>query len=194
MGKLAFLGNILNRQSAPNPVKEAMIINSAAQAASRTDDDVAWKEQQGTNYELIHDDPMEAVLNEMMHDRAIVYNEEKKEYQVIANALPNLNMIGLRMVASHVNRCSFNEKSDVAILKPKLRAMTKLVKMQMRPDTFNLGMSTFLAGFEYANIIALNDSVEGKKSKLLKTIPKITSVEVSAGELPKSKGSGGFYR
>lgn len=185
--KVPFIGNIFNRQQAPSPIRDAMVI-SGLQSATRTDDDVAWKEQQGTNYELIHDDPLEEVLNELMYEKAVVWNKEKGEWQVIKKAQLDLNMVGLRMVASHVNRCSFNSQKDIEVLKPKMRAMTKLVKMQMRPDTFTLGMSTFLAGFEYQTNIALNDSVDGKKPKLLKTIPKITSVEVSTGEIQKPKG------
>jgi hypothetical protein len=187
--KVPFIGNLFNRQQAPSPIRDAMVLSGLNQANSRTDDDVAWKEQQGTNYELIHDDPLEEVLNDLMYESAVAQDPATKQWIVIKRAQINLNMVGLRMVASHVNRCSFNDRKDIEVLKPKMRAMTKLVKMQMRPDTFTLGMSTFIAGFEYATNIALNDSVDGKKAKLLKTIPKITSVEVQTGELIKPKGA-----
>lgn len=186
--KIPFLTGLFNRPQLPSTAKEVMIAHGLNQAANRTDDDVAWKEQQGTNYELLHDDPVEEVLNEMMYERAVILNEKTGQYEVIKRANIDLNMVGLRLTTSHLNRASFNSIKDVEILKCKQRAMTKLVKMQMRPDTFTLGMSTFLSGVEFTTEIGLNDSVEGKKAKLLKTIPRVTSVEVQTGELQKPKG------
>jgi hypothetical protein len=187
--KVPVLSGLFNRQQLPSPMKDALTLNALNQAAGRTDDDVAWKEQQGTNYELLHDDPLEEVLNGMMYERAIVWNEKENAYQIIPRANVDLNMLGLRLTASHVNRASFNSATDVEIAKCELRAMTKLVKMQCRPDTFSLGMSTFLTGVEYYNTISLNDSVDGKKAKLLKTIPRVTSVEVQTGEIQRNKGA-----
>ncbi len=190
MIKIPFFSSLLGgKQNLPTGVKDAIILNGVNAAANRTDDDVAWKEQQGTNYELLHDDPLEEVLNEMMYDRAVVFDKTKNDYVVVKRAKINLNMVGLRLASSHVNRTSFNDKQDVEMLKCDLRAMTKLVKMQSPPDTFSLGMSTFLMGAEYYDTIGLNDSVDGKKAKLLKTIPRVNTVEVSTGELPKGKGA-----
>lgn len=178
---------VFNRQEASQPVKEAMLMHGLG-AATKNDDDVAWKEQQGTNYELLHDDPLEEVLNAMMYKSAVVLNPQTNQYEVVKRAELDLNMVGLRLTTSHINRASFNDERDIEILKTKNRAMSKLIKMQMRPDTFSLGMTTFLTGVEYANEIALNDSKDGKKAKLLKTIPRVTSVEVQTGEFKQPRG------
>lgn len=186
--KIPIISSLIHKEALPQPTKDAMVLAGLTTASQRNDDDVAWKEQQGTNYELLHDDSVEAVLNEMMYKSAVVFNEETGKYEVVKHADVDLNMVGLRLTASHVNRASFNDRKDAEILKTKNRAMSKLIKMQMRPDTFSLGMTTFLTGVEYYNEIALNDSIEGRKAKLLKTIPKVTSVEVQTGELKNNKG------
>jgi hypothetical protein len=186
-----FFDNIFHRgeQKMNDEMRRAVLLNAAAgEATQKSDADVMWQQQLGTNYELLHDDGVEDLLNEAMFKKAVVYNQVTQKWEVIAKAQLDFDMAALRILISPVNRASFLSPKEAEAMKYKIRAILKRIKMQMNPDHYNLGVSNFLKSIEIYTEFALNDAMDGRKAKLTKTIPKISTFQVETVNTNQKQG------
>ena len=97
-------------------------------------------------------------------------------------AVIDYDMVALRLIISHVNRASFITPFQYKILKIKLRYVLKCIRIRMNPRDYNLGINNTLKAIEIYVSFLLADAVDGRKAKLLKTVPRITRLEVEGQE------------
>jgi hypothetical protein len=168
-------------QNAPPEVQHAYMAALAQGEASRSSEaDVSREEQLGTNNELLHDKAVEAMLEEEMYQRIVYETTDSKgnpAYGVMRGDL-NYDMAAIRMILSHVNRASFLNPAEADIMKVRIRAMVKMIKLSTPPDRFNLGFANFLRSIEINCNFLINDAEGGRKGKLLKTVPRISQIEL----------------
>lgn len=181
-GKLKrFVGGFFNRgDKISRELREQILLTTShAELQQRGETERAWRQELGTNYELLHDDDIEDLLKRAMYKDVVVYNKEQKRYELIQGAEIDHDFAALRVIVSHLNRGSFITQADAEVMRWEVSAMLRRIKMQMRPDTYNLSVSNFLSSFRVFAEFLLSDAIEGRKAKLVKTIPRIAQVEVA---------------
>jgi hypothetical protein len=150
--------------------------------SQRNESEQQWREQLGTNYEMMHDDALEDLFNELMWQARLYQDPATKEWKVAKRAVIDYDMVALRLIISHVNRASFITPFQYKILKIKLRYVLKCIRIRMNPRDYNLGINNTLKAIEIYVSFLLADAVDGRKAKLLKTVPRITRLEVEGPE------------
>lgn len=168
--KFWVLDRVFHRnRNVPPEVTNAYLAAAAQGEAMRSSEaDVSREEQLGTNNELLHDKAVEGLLEEEMYQK-IVYQIVDNKGAPLMDAAGNpklgvlrgdlnYDMAAIRMILSHVNRASFLNPAEAAIMKVRIRAMIKMIKLQTSPDRFNLGFANFLRGIEIAAIFLINDA------------------------------------
>jgi hypothetical protein len=182
---------IFNRGEKLSPeMKSAMVIAHLQSEASRgveTNEQIL-REQLGTNYEMLHDPDVEALLTEEVYQKLYWVDETQKSPESplgkvhVAKGDINFDMAALRLLYSQVNRSSFISPHEALIIKIKLRNIMRRIKLQTRPDQYSLGFVNFLKAVEINMMFLLNDAIEGRKARLLKTSPRVTTLAVEQGQ------------
>ncbi len=165
----------------------AIISGTIANEGGKRDEEIAFREELATNYELLHDEKLEKFMEDLMYKPGVILNPTTGQYEVIRRADIDFDMAALRMIISHVNRASFISPEEAEVLKIKLRHIIRRIRMRMRPDTYNLGVANFLKAVEIYVLVMLSDAVGGRKAKLTKTIPKVMSIDVQSSETQRKK-------
>lgn len=172
-----------------SPEAKAQIYGQMAAAeGGRTDTESQWRQQLDINYELLHDDGLEKLMEDAMYESVVATTKDVNGVEttkVYPHARINFNMAALREVGSHVNRASFLTKEQAVLTRIKLRCIMKRIKITMRPDQYNLGLSNFLHGYSIWIDFLLSDAEDGRKAKLLKTNPRLTTLQLEEVERNK---------
>lgn len=180
----SILVNPFNRSSQPESVKQAVLLQTL-HTNDRSDDDNAFKEANIANYDNNHCETFEEIIRELFRNYAVSYDAQKGGFSVNKADL-NLNMSGVAVALSIVNRNSFvSEKYARMVLQPRLRKLIAMAELQISPAAYQNGASTLFEAFKYYGSIAIEDSIEGKKARLNKTITSIKQSSVSVGDIKK---------
>jgi hypothetical protein len=189
---MKILSSIFNRNKdrLPDSVRDAVTAATVASETRKSDDDINFKQNAATNYELLHDDGIEALLEKMMYRPAIVKDKDNPNglgIRIESKGEIDFLVAAIRLLYSHLNRASFLGGEQAIRLRIWLRYIMRRIKNQMRPDTYNAGIGIFLKAMEVELNIMISDAEEGRKPKLLKTIPRISTIQVETGGIPKKQ-------
>lgn len=155
---------------------------------SKSDSAVEFDKTLGVNRELVHDPFLENLLEKMCWRWGAIYDAEGHPTQWVPIE-PNYDGLALRTLLSHLNRVSHITEKEAVHL--KLLARRALIGIEMGTEEYNFSMGR---GNFYDSVLIqvhqiIDDSILGRKAKLLKVQPKITSVEVSE----RKKGEGSLF-
>jgi hypothetical protein len=170
-------------------MQQAIALSTIQNETGKGDPDADWKQELGTNYEILHDQDVERMLNEEVYDKILYQDPDdldevtKEPKWKVGKGYLNTNMAALRMSLSHTMACAFITQKKANILEIKQRAMFKRIKLQTRPDLYDLGMVNLLKACEIRGIVQLQNSIEGRMAKLLKTIPRVSQIEVRSNAM-----------
>lgn len=184
---MKIIDNLLHRNDnrMENEIRNAAVLSTVAGEAQKPDSEIQWREQLGTNYELLHDDAIEQMLEEEMYEKALVHDATTGKWQVVRTGKINYNIAALRTIVSHIIRSSFISRDEAIDIELDVEAIIKRIILQCSPDAYNMGLSNWLESIRIWVHIALHDSIDGCKAKLTKTVPRVTQVEVHSGQKPK---------
>lgn len=166
-------------------MRQALVLAHVSGEASRTSEsEMNRRLELETNFEMLHDTPVEEMLTDMMYDKLYWTDPNEKDAANplgkvhVARGELNYDMAALRMMWSQVNRASFLSPKEAGVIKIKIRNIMRRIKLQSRPDEYSLGKVNFLKAIEIHLYILLNDAIEGRKAKLLKMSSKGTTLNV----------------
>jgi len=173
-------------------MRQALILAHVSGEASKTSESEANRRLElETNFEILHDLDVEAMLTDMMYDKLYWVDSTEKDAQNpdgkvhVARGELNYDMASLRMLWSQVNRASFLSPKEANMIKIKVRNIMRRIKLQSRPDEYSLGKVNFLKAIEIQLYIMLNCAIEGRTARLLKMSSKATSLNVESQGLAK---------
>lgn len=149
-----------------------------------------WREQLGINYELLHDEFIEAMLQARCYKPGRIVkikDDGGNEREIIVPELDR-DMAALRTLMSHLNRTSFITSEEGELIKLYMERTIIGIEMKMDEDDYDLGEGNLLDAINVLIRLAVDDAVEGRKAKLIKTIPRRTEITVN----PEQRKKGGW--
>jgi len=144
-----------------------------------------FEKQMGVNFELIHDKEFEGFLKTISWNYGPVYGEDGKiaEWAIVG---PNFDGMALRSMLSNLTRVSYITEARAELYKMYAERVIRRMKMNTPEYAVDMGRNNFFDSLFILVCQAIDDSVKGRKAKLLKVVHKLTSVEVTQG----TKGTG----
>lgn len=161
---------------------KALTMAAAGATAKQGIGDLEYKKLLLIDRELIHDDFIEQLLERKAYVPYQVKvkdgNSEKNETRYMID----WNMVALRFVYSHLNRTSFITKEEAELVKLYVESIMIRIKMQTKEHEFDLGQGNVLDALDVLARLSVDDSIDGRKARLLKTIPRVTELYVNPEE------------
>lgn len=172
-----FRGNKLD----PEYMK-ALSMQVAAGESKQSMSDIEYKKLLLIDRELIHDDFIEKLLESKAYVPYQVKNNGKTENRYMID----WNMVALRFVYSHLNRTSFITKEEAELVKLYVESIMIRIKMQTKEHEYDLGQGNVLDALDVLARLSVDDSIDGRKARLLKTIPRVTELYVNPEQKQRS--------
>jgi hypothetical protein len=132
-------------------------------------------ESLGTNYHMMHDDPIELVLERD------------------ANINDNPMSAALRVHLSPLIRTAYIEPDDAEIYKLEAERDIALLEMDMDEETYEYGGSFLLQAYLHVIKTGYDDAKRGRKAQLLKVVPRVSRVSVQSETTKKQQSDGGLF-
>jgi hypothetical protein len=160
--------------------------------AAKPDSEIARREELGINYELMHDDDIEELLTNAMYldEYITTVDASGKTTKVdkVERAYIDYDMAAARIMISPANRVSYVSRDLANLMRLRNSRLIKCIKMQMRPDRYNLGQANFFRAIETYVDYMLSDAIGGRKAELLKRSPRETTFRAEVLNEKKNKG------
>jgi len=180
---MGFLNFFRRGNGQKNKVKEDATLVALQGEMGRPFTEEEWRSLLRIDYELLHDDALENLLENQMYSEVTVKNHDGTEEKQV---LVNYDIAALRTLITHLNRTSFIPPSEAELIKLYMEAAIVTIEMQMPEDAYNLGIGNFLDALDVFVRLMVNDAINGRKAKLIKTIPRATTI--SFREEKETKG------
>jgi hypothetical protein len=163
-----------------DPQTQGIILASVLQSEGmRAQPEEQFKADQGTNWELLHDEDLEALLNYKMYRWAMI--DGKPERIGIDN-----NWAALRVFVSHLFATSvIISPRELNMIKLNIDSIIQRIKLQMRRDEYTLDEANLLDSIRSLVWMRLGNACNGNLTKYLKTTLKGLSVSTQFNPKPE---------
>jgi len=152
--------------------------------SKKTSAEVEREKDLGVNLELVRDRFLDENNEKMCYTKIPLQNEKGEFLQdsegniQFANQV-NYSQLALRELRSQLTRVGFITEKEAAIKKNNVAAVVTMIQMSEPEAPYYLNKSAYYLAVEANLNGAVDDSVKGRKAKLLKVTMKATSVEVN---------------
>lgn len=147
--------------------------------AQRNDPDRAVAEQAGVNIHAFKDANLEHALSELRKIR-IVDTDGKSKY--IGD---DLDFVALEMLVSPMIKLAYISPLSAQILKCEAELLIAKMSCRMDSETYNNGGANLLRVVLFHVRLSLDDSIDGKLFKWVKTQPRTLEVNAQALQQPR---------
>jgi len=158
--------------------------NVAYAESSKTAAEVEREKDLGVNLELIRDRFLDENNEKMCYTKIPLQDENGNYLQDSEGNMQfakqvNYSQLALRELRSQLTRVGFITEKEAAIKKNNVEAVVTMIQMSEPEGPYYLNKSAYYLAAEANLKGAVDDSVKGRKAKLLKVTRKATSVEVN---------------
>jgi hypothetical protein len=176
------LSRLFGRESKePSELSKVLMHAAFSGEAGRPITEHEMMESLGINVHMIEDTSLTHFLEELSKER-----NDKKEIVGF-----DLDIVALRIMVSKLIRTSYVDPIDAQIAQLETERFITRIEMELDEDTYEYGGTNFLEACGKIISTAWSDSINGRKAKILKVMPKAFEISVPS-EAEKKKGGGVF--